>query len=122
MSTTTILPYAQPIPALLSEPGCTQPISLKRREGAYVGAGVWKDDASVTTVNGRGIVYPSTSDDLAALPEGERTIKSLTLYWRLTFAMNDRIQYDGEEYRVVKIEPFTRYGYNKAIAQVNQIE
>ncbi len=118
----TILPYAQPIPALLAEPGCTQKIALNRRAGAWVGDGVWLDDAEATVVTGRGIVYPSTADDLAALPEGERVNKSLTLYWAKTFLMNDRIEYDGEEYRVVKVEPFTKYGYNKAIAQVMQVE
>lgn len=117
-----ILPYAQPIPALLQEPGCTQKITLSRRVGAWVGDGVWQDDAEATVVSGRGIVYPSTNDDLAALPEGERIIKSLTLYWAKTFEMNDRIDYDGEEYRVVKVEPYTKYGYNKAIAQVMQVE
>ena len=122
MSATNILPYAQPIPALLAEPGCTQKITLSRRAGEWVGDGVWQDDAEATVVVGRGIVYPSSADDLAVLPEGERTIKSLTLYWSKTFEMNDRVDYDGEEYRVVKVEPCTKYGYNKAIAQVMQVE
>lgn len=117
-----ILPYAAPIPAELMNPGVSQPIQLTRMSGQWMGNGIWQeDDGDPTTITGRGIVYPSNPDDLAALPEGERTIKSLTLYWPQAFQMNDRIDYDGEEYRVVRIEPWKPYGYNKAIAQVKQL-
>jgi hypothetical protein len=117
-----IVPYASPIPRELLNPGVSQPIRIERREGAWVGEGIWQDDASVAFVTGRGFIYPSTTDDLLALPEGERITKSLTLFWPKQFQMNDRVEYEGEEYRVVHIAPWQKYGFQMAIAQVNQIE
>jgi hypothetical protein len=117
-----IVPYARPIPGGLLNLGVSLPICLKRRRGAWIGNGLWQDDASETVINGRGIVYPSTNDDLLALPEGERIRKSLTLYWPNRFEMNDRIQHDGEQWRVIFVAPWLHYGYHMAIAQVTQLE
>jgi len=117
-----ILPFATPIPAELVNPGASQPIRLRRMKGQWVGNGIWQeDDGAPVTITGRGIVYPSSPDDLLALPEGERINKSLTLYWPQKFQMNDRIDYDGEEYRVVRVDPWSPYGYHRAIAQVKQL-
>jgi hypothetical protein len=113
-----ILPYANPIPGELQNPGVAQTIRLERRVGQWLGNGVWEEDAEASIITGRGIVYPSTTDDLVALPEGERTVKSLTLYWPKKFHMNDRLMYGGEEYRIIHIAPWQKYGYQMAIAQV----
>ena len=116
-----IVPYAQPIPALLETPGVTQKITICRYAGAWVGDGLWQQTDEAEVITHQGIMYPSTADELQALLEGERTVKSLTLYWRFPFAMDDRLCYGGEEYRIVKVEPWMAYGYNKAIAQVIQL-
>ena len=80
-----IVPYAEPIPALLETPGVAQPIMIERYTGAWANNGLWQRADKPTVITRRGIIYPSSADDLAALPEGERTEKSITLYWRLGF-------------------------------------
>ena len=116
-----IVPYAQPIPALLETPGIAQPIVVVRYSGAWMGNGLWQPDDEAKQIRGRGVVYPTTADELEALPEGERLVRSITLLWSKRFEKNDRVQHSGEEYRVVRVEPWTAYGYNKAIAQVVQL-
>jgi hypothetical protein len=114
------LPFASPIPAALLEPGCAQTIQLVRPSGVWLGNGLWQPDGNTQVITGQGILYPSTADDLLALPEGERIVKSITLYWTPKFVMKDRVMYAGEEYHVVRVEPWPQYGYYKAIAQVSQ--
>ena len=115
------VPYASPIPGGLVDPGVALPISVTRTTGQFIGNGVWQSAGSPETINGRGILYPTTADELRALPEGERVTKSITCYWALPFALGDLIVYGGENYRVVYRDPWTNYGYNRAIAQVVQL-
>lgn len=116
------VPYAAPIPSGLTDPGVALPISLVRHSGKWVGNGVWaEDNGNPVTVNGSGIIHPTTADELRALPEGQRVLKSITLFWPQGFVLDDRIQYGGEEYRVVLVDPYTNYGYNRAVAQVVQL-
>jgi hypothetical protein len=118
----SIVPYAYPIPGNLIDPGVAMPITVLRRTGEWLGNGLWSpDDGSPATITGSGILYPSTPDELQALPEGERVAKSITLYWPAAFEIDDRIQYNGEEYRVIFVDPWNIYGYNRAIAKVDQI-
>jgi hypothetical protein len=112
------IPYARPIPALLETRGIAQIIRIMRYVGQWQGNGLWMRCAEPTEIVHLGIIYPSTANDLDALPEGERIEKSVTLFWRLEFEMDDRLHYAGEEYRVIHVEPWQAYGYNKAIAQV----
>ena len=115
------VPYAAPIPHELLNPGVSQPITVLRVTGNWLGNGLWNPNDKATTINGRGILYPTTADELQALPEGERIRKSITLFWPDVFMIDDRIQYGGEEYRVVLVDPWQNFGYNRAIAQVTQI-
>ena len=114
----SVVPYAAPIPAELMNPGVSLPITVLRVTGEWMGNGLWNPTETAKTINGRGIVYPTTADELQALPEGERIRKSITAYWPDVFVIDDRILYDGEEYRVVLCDPWENFGYNRAIAQV----
>jgi hypothetical protein len=117
------LPIANPIPGELANPLVSLPITILRTRGVWMGNGVWKmDDGEPDKIEGRGIVYPTTPDELNALPEGERITKAITLFWSQTFHLNDRVEYEGEEYRVIHVDPWQKFAYNRAIAQVNQIE
>lgn len=117
------VPYANPIPLELLNPGVSQEITLRRQRGVWMGNGLWQgDDGEPDKITGRGIIYPTTADELRALPEGERITKAVTIYWSQTFQPNDRLEYEGEEYRVVHVDPWQKFGYNRAVAQVNQIE
>jgi hypothetical protein len=114
------VPFANPIPGQLMNPGAAQPITVLRLGGNWMGNGVWNPNATAQTITGTGIVYPTTPNELQALPEGERVAKAITLYWPGTFEMDDRVEWCGEEYRVVFLDPWTSYGYNRAIARLVQ--
>jgi len=118
-----ILPYGNPIPVELLNPGVSQKITMLRQRGVWTGNGLWQSDGDgKDEITGRGIIYPTTPDELRALPEGERITKAVTIYWSQTFHHNDRVEYEGEEYRVIHVDPWQKFGYNRAVAQVNQIE
>jgi hypothetical protein len=117
------VPFSDPIPMELLEPGVSQEITMRRQRGVWTGNGLWQsDDGEPYKITGRGIIYPTTPDELRALAEGERITKAITIFWSQTFHHNDRIEYEGEEYRVIYVDPWQKFAYNRAIAQVNQIE
>lgn len=116
------VPYATPIPSGLTDPGVAVNITVVRHSGEWAGNGIWQEDnGDPITLTGAGIIHPTTANELRALPEGQRETKSLTLFWPQQFVMDDRIQYGGEEYRVIMVDPYDDYGYNRAIAQVVQL-
>ena len=116
------VPFSNPIPGQLMNPGAAQLIHLQRRKGQWLGNGLWSpDDGAPQLITGMGIMYPTTANELQALPEGERIVKAITLYWPQTFQIDDLVDYCGEQYRVVLADPWTSYGYNRAIARVEQL-
>jgi len=116
-----MIPLTKRIPSLLRDTKISQTIIVDRPAGtgSYNDDGVFVGETYMT-ITDKGVVTPSSMDDLLALPEGQRTEKSITLYWPQLFLVDDRVEYGGDEYRVVQAGTWQPYSYCKAIAQVNQ--
>ena len=96
-------------------PGMFQNVTRKRAGAGTYTAGRWVGavpEADVTIVAS---VQPAGDRDLLRLPEGLRTRKAVMVYTdgdirtanETAKVMADRIVYQGEEWEIVMIDPFT---------------
>lgn len=62
------------------------------------------------------IVYPSTPDELAILPEGERHKSAYTVFTKRQVSHGDYMFYNGIRYKLMTMEAWNHYGYYASLA------
>lgn len=62
------------------------------------------------------IVYPSTPDELAILPEGERHKSAYTVFTKRKVSHGDYMHYNGIRYKLMTMEAWDHYGYFASLA------
>lgn len=86
------------------------------------------DTSSTETIQAEGCIHPGTPDALQLLPEEERTNEFIVIY-SLTelstgnantsataFTGADRVLWNGDNWRVVKVKDWHSFGYYYALA------
>ncbi len=82
---------------------------------------------SVQTLPAEGCIHPGTPEMLQLLPEEERAEKFVAVYTGFplstgentggaTYTGADRILWNGETWRVVKVRDWAQFGYNQGLA------
>jgi len=110
---------------VVTDPDLAEPFVITRSQGGSFIAGVWSNQ--VITVNGYGVIQPSTPEELEQIPEGDRVLGAMSfhsadpLYETNTTGVNtpsgisDVIAWRNQTYRLVKIFPWEDFGYYKGI-------
>lgn len=98
-----------------------QTFTILRRTGRWErGSFVVDDSQTLTAV---GIIQPASPEDLQLFPEGERRRGTLAIYTQTILhitedpAISDEITWQGESYKVVRVDRWQEYGYCVAYAQ-----
>lgn len=73
-------------------------------------------DITEEEVNLISIVYPSTPDELAILPEGERYKSAYTVFTKRQVSHGNYMFYNGIRYKLMTMEPWNHYGYYASLA------
>lgn len=102
-----------------------QSINVYRSSGSFI-AGRWVEDIhSPPYFPVPGVCYPSTDKDLQMFPEGDRPTAAITFYTvEKLYAthggqnpgLSDKIEWDGEMYKILTVAPWQDYGFHKSIA------
>ena len=106
-----------------NSPAFAQTFTVNRSSGSFQQGGY----VSVTTaIPFWGIIQPATEEDLAQVPEGDRStgmmgfISEQPMYKTnvqgSVSGLGDTILWNGQEYRVVVVVPWKDFGFSKAIA------
>jgi hypothetical protein len=106
-----------------NSPAFAQAFTVNRSSGNFQQGGY----VSVTTaIPFWGIIQPATEEDLAQLPEGDRStgmmgfISEQPMYKTRAqgsaSGLGDTITWNGQEYRIVAVVPWRDFGFSKAIA------
>ncbi|MBQ9211084.1 MAG: hypothetical protein IJ153_10925 [Clostridia bacterium] len=98
-----------------------QPFKVTRRKGKWV-----KGSMTVTsteTLNPIGIIQPTSAEELAQFPEGERRRAMITIYTTTMLYMSegedfsDDVTWHDEQYKVMRSDRWRDYGYCVAYCQ-----
>lgn len=101
-----------------------QTLNVYRSTGSFV-AGRWTE-STLTLSEVPGIVYPSTQKELQQVPEGDRVRGAITfltaekLYVTRTESpsgVSDKIEWNGELYKILSILPWMDYGYYASVGE-----
>jgi hypothetical protein len=111
---------------VVNDPDFAQPFIITRSSGGSFVAGVWQNNT--ISVNGFGIIQPSTAEELEQVPEADRVKGAMSfhssaqLYETHTTGPGDTnagtsdvIAWRGQTYRLAKVFPWEDWGYWKAI-------
>ena len=105
------------ISELLADPDFTAPVTLYRSEGE------WKNGKFIsgeTPVVVMGSVQPADDEDVVMTPQGDQIQCDMLLYTASPVyvtrekGVSDEMEWRGERYRIMGVEEWTNYGYNKA--------
>jgi hypothetical protein len=103
-------------------PSLSQDFRVHRSVGHFESGGWIEDPEQIITATG--IVSVASSRELRQVPEGDRVIGSMVFYsntplmishqagWQGT---SDKIEWNGEYYRLIPLRAYSDYGYFKAI-------
>lgn len=104
---------------LITDPDFCTSFKIKRKM-----PGRWEKGKMTETtkeIDITGIVGAANSKDMEMLPEGDRTNGLKTFYslnaMRLTDdeTTSDICVFEGEQYRIIRVYDYSRYGYYKAV-------
>lgn len=105
---------------VINDPLFVQSYTGKRQTGAWV-KGEWVP-GTVSTVNFTGIITPASPKDIDQIPEGDRVTGMMAFYSLVeifvtrTTGTSDILVWGSEDYKVVWCNPYSDYGYYKALA------
>ena len=97
----------------------TQSLNVYRSNGSFVGGRWTETPNSPPYFSVQGVAYPSSQKELMQLPEGDRVIGAITfvtveeiLTTRVGQdpGISDKIEWNGEMYKVLGILPWKDYG------------
>lgn len=108
---------------ILADQDLAQRFVIHRSTGSFQ-LGGWQD--TVTTVTAYGAVIPTTDFELQQVPEGDRVTGAMTFWTQKTLyetrgadstaaGLSDIIAWRGQCFRLVKIFPYSDYGFCKGI-------
>lgn len=110
---------------LISDPDFAEPSVIRQRIGHWE-AGRFVADAKEIRV--RGIAEPTGGDDLAQLPEADRTTGLMTFYTKVATEVanqdnrqSDEILWRGRLYKVIQAFDWSRHGFYKAVAALVEV-
>lgn len=92
-----------------------QDFTILRRTGKHI-KGTFTE-TSRETLTKKGLIVPKDAEQLQFFPEGDRKKGMITVYTRADLNMtdggdvSDEIIWDGANYRIVMVDPFTDYGF-----------
>lgn len=111
---------------IVNDPDFAQDFTIQRSSGGSWQAGKWV--TSTIDVCGFGIIQPATAEELDQVPEGDRVKGAMSfhsespLFETHTTGPNDKfagtsdiICWRGENYRLVKVWPWSDFGYFHAV-------
>lgn len=88
-------------------------VKVKRLQGEHSAAGF---EARYREETLTAIVMPTTTNDVALLPEGERYLPSLKIFTLSRLNIGDLVHFRGFDYRVSACSDWGDYGYFNQIA------
>ena len=98
-----------------------QEFEIKRRTGKWHGGRFTAEDEKL--IRATGIIQPPTSEQLVFFPEGERREGQIVI-WSTTIMhltegedISDDVTWRGEQYKIIRIDRWTDYGYCAAYGQ-----
>ena len=116
--------------AVLSSNLNAQALTIVRSVGSFV-AGRWTE-SSPEEIEISGVCYPSSNKELQMMPEGDRVTGAITFITVNEIftthgtkgsgspddaGISDKIEWNGEYYRVLWSNPFKDYGYYLSIGE-----
>lgn len=110
------------VTALLVDPELgAQQFKVKRRTVKWQGGRALPDEEKVITATG--IIQPPQPHELSFFPEGERRKGQIVIYTKTTLyltegeTVSDDVTWQGEQYKVVRVDEWLDYGFCVAYAQ-----
>ena len=98
-----------------------QEFTITRREGKWNGGRF--EVTETKDITAVGIIQPPSAEELQTFPEGERR-KGMIAIWSKTIMhltegkdITDDVTWRGEQYKVIRVDRWTDYGYCVAYAQ-----
>lgn len=97
-----------------------QQFTVKRRTTKWIRGEIKVD--SEKTLNPTGIIQPLQGEDLKILPEGERRKGGISIWTRTMLHLtegrdaSDEVTWQGEQYKVCRVDRWEQYGYCVAYA------
>lgn len=110
------------ITELLVDPDLgAQEFTVRRRKGKWHGGRMEvSEDLSLTAI---GIIQPPSSEELRFFPEGERREGMIAIYTQTMLHLTegeeiaDDVTWQGEPYKIIRVDRWDDYGYCVAYAQ-----
>lgn len=97
-----------------------QEFSVRRRKGKWQGGRL--EVAEDTTFTAIGVIQPPSSEELSYFPEGERRKGMVAIYTQTILHLSegddvsDDVTWQGEAYKVIRVDRWQDYGYCVAYA------
>ncbi len=104
---------------LINDPDFASDFTVYRKTGEFIEGGYSQTETAIPMT---GVVIPSSPDELAMVPEGDRVTGANTfyateaLYRTREGGTSDEILWNGERYRVVHVWDRSANGFYKAMA------
>jgi len=108
---------------IVNDPDFAQPggVTIIRTRGSFV-AGGWRANAPIS-IQSSGTIVPAEAEALEQVPEGDRVSGSLQflttdpIYETLESlgAISDKVDWNGQTYRVQSVTPWKDFGFYSAI-------
>lgn len=103
-----------------------QTLTVYRSVGGFV-AGRWVEQVqNPPTIDISGIAYPSSEKELNQVPEGDRIKGAITFltaeklnatHVEAPSGVSDKVEWNGELYKVVSLLPWGDYGYYASVCE-----
>lgn len=108
---------------LLSDPELgAHPFTVTRKTGKWVSGRLVIQENQTQTLNPVGIIVPPEAEQLEFFPEGDRRKDKKAIYTKTMLhvsegdTVSDTIQWNGDRYRILKVERWDEYGFCVAYA------
>ena len=112
---------------LLYSKNYSQSFIVYRKQGTWI-SGEFVHDDPVPTITMLGVILPASALELMQLPEGDRSTATMCFYSDQEIftthqaiggepaGTSDEIEWHGDKYRVLSVNPYGDFGFWKAYA------
>ena len=110
---------------IVNDPDFCIAFTITRDPGSYMGRGGYQEQPP-QTISTYGIITPSDAETIMFLPEGDRITETITVTTTTPLLLGqegpprtiaDIINWNGQQYKVVKLLQWEPFGFYKALAQ-----